>query len=61
MMEKRQLPLADFPAFVLSLPFAVDVNARYLDYSEEKMTERLERELLLVNALRREDGWLIAS
>ena len=60
MMEKRQLPLADFPAFVLSLPFAVDVNARYLDYSEEKMTERLERELLLVNALRREDGWLIA-
>ena len=61
MMEKRQLPLADFPAFVLSLPFAVDVNARYLDYSEEKMIERLERELLLVNALRREDGWLIAS
>ena len=61
MMEKRQLPLADFPAFVLSLPFAVDVNARYLDYSEEKMTERLERELLLVNALRREVGWLIAS
>lgn len=61
MMEKRRLPLADFPAFVLSLPFAVDVNTRYLDYSEDKMTERLERELLLVNALRREDGWLIAG
>jgi glyoxylase-like metal-dependent hydrolase (beta-lactamase superfamily II) len=61
MMEKRRLPLADFPAFVLSLPFAVDVNTRYLDYSEDKMTERLERELLLVNALRREDGWLVAS
>jgi glyoxylase-like metal-dependent hydrolase (beta-lactamase superfamily II) len=61
MMEKRRLPLADFPAFVLSLPFAVDVNTRYLDYSEDKMTERLERELLLVNALRREDGWLVAG
>ena len=61
MMEKRRLPIADFPAFVLSLPFAVDVNTRYLDYSEDKMTERLERELLLVNALRREEGWLIAG
>ena len=61
MMEKRRLPLADFPAFVLSLPFAVDVNARYLDISESKLTERIERELLLVNALRREDGWLVAG
>ena len=61
MMEKRRLPQADFPAFVLSLPFAVDVNARYLDFSEDKMTERVERELLLVNALRREDGWLVAG
>jgi hypothetical protein len=60
-MEKRRLPIADFPAFVLSLPFAVDVNTRYLDFSEDKMTERLERELLLVNALRREDGWLVAG
>ena len=61
MMEKRRLPLADFRAFVLSLPFAVDVNARYLDLPESKLTERVERELLLVNALRREDGWLVAS
>jgi glyoxylase-like metal-dependent hydrolase (beta-lactamase superfamily II) len=61
MMEKRRLPVADFPAFVLSLPFAVDVNARYLDLSEEKLSERLERELLLVNALRCEDGWLVAG
>jgi hypothetical protein len=31
MMEKRRLPQADFPAFILGLPFAVDVNTRYLD------------------------------
>lgn len=61
MMEKRRLPIADFPAFVLSLPFAVDVNARYLNLSEDKLAERVERELLLVNALRCEDGWLVAG
>lgn len=61
MMEKRRLPIADFPAFVLSLPFAVDVNARYLNLSEDQLAERVERELLLVNALRCEDGWLVAG
>ncbi|MDD2744334.1 MAG: MBL fold metallo-hydrolase [Rhodocyclaceae bacterium] len=61
MMEKRRLLIGEFPAFVLSLPFAVDVNARYLDLPEDKLTERIERELLLVNALRREDGWLLAN
>lgn len=61
MLERRRLAQADFPAFVLSLPFAVDVNARYLSLPDDKLSERLERELLLVNALRREDGWLIAG
>jgi glyoxylase-like metal-dependent hydrolase (beta-lactamase superfamily II) len=60
MMEKRRLPQADFPAFIRALPFAVDVNARYLDLTEDKLTSRIERELLLVNALKRVDGWLIA-
>ena len=61
MMEKRRLPQADFPAFILSLPFAADVNIRYLDLPNEQLTARIERELLLVNALRREDGWLLAG
>ena len=61
MLERRRLPQADFPAFVRSLPFAVDVNARYLSLADDKLSERLERELLLVNALRREDGWLVAG
>ena len=61
MMEKRRLPIADFPAFILNLPFAVDVNTRYLNLPDSKMIERVERELLLVNALRREDGWLVAG
>lgn len=61
MLERRRLPQADFPAFILGLPFAVDVNARYLSLPDDKLSERVERELLLVNALRREDGWLLAG
>ena len=61
MMEKRRLPADDFPAFLLSLPFAIDVNTRYLSLPEDKLAARIERELLLVNALRREDGFLVAG
>jgi len=61
MIEKRQLPKADFPAFVLGLPFAVDVNARFLNLSEERLVSGVERELLLVNALRLKDGMLTAG
>jgi glyoxylase-like metal-dependent hydrolase (beta-lactamase superfamily II) len=61
MMEKRRLPADDFPAFLLSLPFAIDVNTRYLSLPEDKLAARIERELLLVNALRREGGFLVAG
>ena len=61
MMEKRRLPQQDFAAFVLGLPFATDVNTRYLNLSNEQLLARIERELLLVNALHREDGWLVAG
>jgi hypothetical protein len=47
--------------FILSLPFAIDVNRRYLGLPEETMAARVERDLLLVNALRREDGWIVAG
>jgi glyoxylase-like metal-dependent hydrolase (beta-lactamase superfamily II) len=60
-MEKRQLSKADFPAFVLGLPFAVDVNARFLNLSDERLVAGVERELLLVNALRLQDGMLTAG
>jgi glyoxylase-like metal-dependent hydrolase (beta-lactamase superfamily II) len=60
MMERRRLPRADFPAFVVGLPFAVDVNTRYLNLADDQLTARIERELLLVNAMKRVDGWLLA-
>ena len=59
--ERRRLPAGDFPAFLRALPFAIDVNARYLNLPEDQLVARIERELLLVNALRREDGFLVAG
>ena len=61
MMEKRRLPRQDFSAFIKSLPFAGDVNARYLSLPEDELSSRIERELLLVGALRLQDDWLLAG
>jgi glyoxylase-like metal-dependent hydrolase (beta-lactamase superfamily II) len=60
-LEKQRVPAEDFPAFVLGLPFAVSINHRYLNLPEDQLVERIEHELLLVNALRREDGFLVAG
>ena len=61
MIERQRLPQDDFPAFVFSLPFAMDVNARFLNLSREALVSGVERQLLLVNALRREGGFLVAA
>lgn len=61
MLERRSLPEADFAAFVRGLPFALDVNARYLGLDDDLLIERIRRELLLVGALREEDGRLCAG
>ncbi len=61
MMERRQLPRDEFPAFVLGLPFAVDVNARFLNLSGDALAAGVERQLLLVNALQRRDGMIVAA
>ena len=61
MLEKRQIARDEFPAFVLGLPFAVDVNTRFLSLASDALAARVERELLLVNALRLENGALVAG
>jgi glyoxylase-like metal-dependent hydrolase (beta-lactamase superfamily II) len=61
MLERRRIDRAEFPAFVLGLPFAVDVNARFLNLSDERLVAGVERELLLVGALRLADGMLLAG
>src|SRR5574343_935909 len=61
MLERRTIAQKDFAAFILSLPFAADVNQRILGLAEDQLVERIERELLLVGALQLEDGNLIAN
>ncbi|MDR2188777.1 MAG: MBL fold metallo-hydrolase [Azonexus sp.] len=61
MLERRRLPVEAFRSFVRQLPFAIDVNRRYLGLDEETLATRVERDLLLVNALYREDGWIVAA
>ena len=61
MLEIRRLPAEEFPAFVLGLPFAISINIRYLNLPEDELVERIKRELPLVNALRREVGFLVAG
>lgn len=61
LMEKQRIPAAGFAAFVLGLPFAVDVNQRYLGLPEDRLVERLEQELLLACALRRDGADLVAG
>ena len=59
-LERRRLPSATLPEFMSNLAFADDVNRRYLGLAPDELASRAERELLLVNAIRREDGWLLA-
>ncbi|MFN4324268.1 MAG: MBL fold metallo-hydrolase [Azonexus sp.] len=61
MLEKQQIARAGFADFVLGLPFAVDVNARFLNLADDALVAKVERELLLVNALRLDDDKLIAG
>ena len=61
MLEKRQIERTGFAGFVLGLPFAVDVNARFLNMADDVLVAKVERELLLVNALRLEDGMIVAG
>ncbi|MDR2839252.1 MAG: MBL fold metallo-hydrolase [Azonexus sp.] len=61
MLERGRLPVEAFRAFIRHLPFAIDMNQRYLGLDEETLAGRVERDLLLVNALRRENGWIMAG
>lgn len=60
-MEKGRLPAGDFPAFVLTLPFALDVSARYLGLTPDRLAERVEIALLQAGAIHREGEWLCSA
>jgi glyoxylase-like metal-dependent hydrolase (beta-lactamase superfamily II) len=60
MLERRQLPRRDLPAFLASLSFCQSVNARYIGDSDEALAEWLVTDLIRAGALKDEAGMLIA-
>lgn len=61
MMERQSLPASGFAAFVQGIPFAIDVNRRYLGLADDVLVQRIEQELILVGALHLRDGQLSAK
>lgn len=61
LMEKQALAGDGFADFVHGLPFAVDVNRRYLGLTESVLCARLETELAQAGALHRQAGRIIAG
>jgi glyoxylase-like metal-dependent hydrolase (beta-lactamase superfamily II) len=61
MMERQSLPASEFAAFVQGIPFAVDVNRRYLGLADDVLVQRIEQELIHAGALHLRDGQLSAK
>ena len=57
-MEKQGVPAAGFDDFVLGLPFAVDLNQRYLDMPADELVQRLKFELQRSGVLMQHEGFM---
>jgi glyoxylase-like metal-dependent hydrolase (beta-lactamase superfamily II) len=60
LMERRQLPCNELPAFLASLSFCQSVNARYLGYENEALAQWLTSELIRAGTVKNDNGVLIA-
>jgi glyoxylase-like metal-dependent hydrolase (beta-lactamase superfamily II) len=61
MLERRQLPRHELPAFLSSLSFCQSVNSRYLEYDNEALAQWLASDLIRTGTLTEVGGVLIAS
>lgn len=59
LMERQQLPAMGFPGFLASLPFAVDINQRYLALAEDELAARLLADLSGAGVITREGDILV--
>lgn len=60
LLDKRRIRCDELPGFLAALPFAQSVNARFLGLDTDELANWLVRDLCRVDALRVEDGWLVA-
>lgn len=61
LMERRRIKRTAFAGFIQQLPFAIDINARYLGLPDARLSERLLSELLGAGALHEVDDHLQAA
>jgi glyoxylase-like metal-dependent hydrolase (beta-lactamase superfamily II) len=61
MLERRSLPRQAFTEFVTNLPFACDINSRYLALPIDHLAEQIEQGLRQVKALHLENDILYAG
>lgn len=59
-MERQPLPAADFDDFVRALPFAIDLNQRYLGLADDELLRRLHDDFRRSGALRIDAGVMTA-
>ncbi len=60
LMERRQLPCNELPAFLAGLSFCQSVNARYLGHENEALAQWLASELIRAGTVKNENGVLVA-
>lgn len=58
LMERQGVTTKTFNDFLLGLPFARDINQRYLGLTEARLTEQIRQRLMLSGALQEQDGRL---
>jgi glyoxylase-like metal-dependent hydrolase (beta-lactamase superfamily II) len=61
LLEKRSMPLAELPAYVVRVPILAELNSRYFRMTPAAMAEWLLNELERAGALRRENDMLYAT
>jgi glyoxylase-like metal-dependent hydrolase (beta-lactamase superfamily II) len=61
MLERRSMPRPAFTEFIASLPFACDINNRYLALPIDSLAEQIEQALRQVKALHLENDILFAG
>jgi len=61
LLDRQRLPLGRIPEYLATVPLYADFNARYFQLSEVALAELIVGELERAGAVRKSDGYLIAT
>jgi glyoxylase-like metal-dependent hydrolase (beta-lactamase superfamily II) len=60
LLDRGPLPAAELTAYLSRVPMYRDYSERYLGFAPEQLGRWLVDELMLIGAMERRDGWLVA-